>query len=92
LIEFDWDAENILHIALHNVTPDEVEYILTHPTVDFGYQEGYNEDRFAEAGATATGRILEIITTPRGLKTRVVTAYDADPGVVKAYYLSRRFL
>jgi uncharacterized DUF497 family protein len=92
LIHFDWDAENLAHIARHGVTAAEVEYVLTHPTVDRGYQEGYHEDRFAEAGCTAQGRILEIITTPRGSKTRVVTAYDADPSVVKAYYQMRRFL
>ncbi len=92
MIEFDWDAENILHIAQHNVTPDEVEYVLSHPTADFGYQEGYEEDRFAEAGATRTGRVLEVITNPRGHKTRVVTAYDADPRVKQAYYSYRRFL
>lgn len=24
---FDWDAANIEHIAMHNVTPDEVEEV-----------------------------------------------------------------
>jgi uncharacterized DUF497 family protein len=89
LIDFDWDAENILHIALHNVTPDEVEYVLTHPTVDLGYQDWHDEERFVEVGTTQAGRILLVATTSRGNKTRVATAYDPPPFVVKEYFRRR---
>jgi hypothetical protein len=32
LIELDWDAENLAHIARHDVTAVEAEYVLAHPT------------------------------------------------------------
>ena len=48
-----------------------------------------DEERFAEAGATAKGRILVVVTTWRGLKIRVVTAYDAPKEIEAAYLTSR---
>jgi uncharacterized DUF497 family protein len=89
LIEFEWDAENILHIARHNVTPDEVEYVLLHATLDTGFDQRDGEERYKEAGATATGRILEVVTTFRGSMVRTVTAYDASSFVIKEYYRTR---
>jgi uncharacterized DUF497 family protein len=89
LFDYDWDTENILHIAEHDLTPDDVEYVLDRPTVDFGYQDWHGEERFAEVGTMKNGRILMIFTTPRGYKTRVVTPYDAPAFVVKEY-LRRR--
>ena len=77
VLEFDWDDENRTHIAVHHVTTLEAEYVLEHETADLGYQDWHDEERFAEIGMTAAGRILVIITTWRGIKTRVVTAYDA---------------
>ena len=50
MLEFDWDDENLQHIARHGVVPEEVEYILNHPTVDLGYQNWHDEERFSEAG------------------------------------------
>ena len=85
MLEFDWDDENEKHIAVHGVTIAEAEYVLQNPTLDYGYQDWHNEDRFAEAGSTNSGRILMVITTWRGLKTRVVTAFDA-PGEVAGEY------
>jgi len=87
--EFDWDAENLAHIARHGVTAAEAEYVLTHPTVDFGLQDWHDEERFSEAGPTAEGRFLMVVTTMRDHKTRVVTAYDAPTFAVRAYLVSR---
>lgn len=89
MIHFDWDAENLAHIARHGVTAAEVEYVLTHPTVDLGFQDWHNEERFSEAGPTPMGRLLLVVTTMRGYKTRVVTAYEAPAFAIKAYLLSR---
>jgi uncharacterized DUF497 family protein len=89
LLSFDWDAENLAHIARHGVTAAEAEYVLNHPTVDLGFQDWHNERRFTEVGPTAEGRLLVVISTERGLKTRVVTAFDAPKHVVKEYFLNR---
>jgi uncharacterized DUF497 family protein len=89
LISFDWDAENLAHIARHGVTAAEAEYVLTHPTLDLEFQDDGIEQRFKEAGATATGRVLEVVTTWRGEMLRVVTAYDASSFVANEYYRKR---
>jgi uncharacterized DUF497 family protein len=81
LLEFDWDEENLQHIARHGVSAAEAEYVMRRLTVDLGFQDWHDEDRFSDAGATASGRILVVVTTPRGYKTRVVTAYDAPRDV-----------
>ena len=89
MIHFDWDTENLAHIALHGVTAAEAEFVLTHPTLDRGFEHRQGEERFKEAGATADGRVLEVVTTWRGMKLRVVTAYDASSFVAKEYYRTR---
>jgi uncharacterized DUF497 family protein len=89
LLEFDWDEENIDHIGEHHVSVAEVEHALNNPTLDYGYQDWHHEERYAEVGMTAHGRILMIITTWRGLKTRVVTAFDADEEEKEEYLKSR---
>ena len=89
LLTFDWDTDNIGHIARHDVTVAEVEYVLEHPTLDYGYQAWHEEERFAEVGSTAQGRVLMVITTWRGLDIRVVTAFDADRES-REEYLRRR--
>lgn len=89
MLEFDWDEENLNHIAKHHVTAAEAEYALDNPTLDIEYQVVNGEERYVEAGATAQGRVLEIVTTFRGLKTRVVTAYDADLHVIQEYHQTR---
>ena len=87
MLEFDWDDENLRHIARHGVTAAEVEYVLAHLTVDLGFQDWHeSEERFSDAGATVSGRILVVVTTERSFKTRVVTAYDA-PNEVREQYL-----
>jgi uncharacterized DUF497 family protein len=89
LLSFDWDGENIAHIARHRVTTAEAEYALEHPTLDYGFQDWHGEERFVEVGSTARGRILMIVTTWRGTTTRVVTAFDADNEVKQEYLNSR---
>jgi uncharacterized DUF497 family protein len=89
MLEFDWDEENLNHIAEHQVTSAEVEFALSNPTLEAGYQDWHEEERFAEIGATSAGRVLMIVTTWRGLKTRVVTAFDADVDFVEEYHRSR---
>jgi uncharacterized DUF497 family protein len=78
LLEFDWDEENLQHIERHRVTAAEAEYVLRYRTLDLGYQDWHGEERYAEVGATERWRILMVITTWRGHRIRVVTAYDAS--------------
>jgi uncharacterized DUF497 family protein len=89
LLDFEWDSENVGHIARHGVSVAEVEYVLEHPTLEREYQDWSGEERFVEVGATPRGRIVVVVTTWRGLKTRVVTAFDADAGLSEEYLRSR---
>ena len=46
--EFEWDYENLTHIARHGLTPEEVEYALLHPTLEIATTVENGEERFAE--------------------------------------------
>jgi uncharacterized DUF497 family protein len=58
LIEFEWDQDNVRHIAEHNVIPEEVAFVLDGFTLDVEYQDWHGEERFAEIGVTAQAGIL----------------------------------
>ena|ERR1022692_4967983 len=76
--QFDWDAHDVGHLALHQIEPAEAEQVVINRPLDLGSQLRNGEERFAQLGETDTGRILVVITT--GLlnsKIRVVTAYPA---------------
>lgn len=77
VIDFEWDEENREHIARHGLRVEDVEFALQHRTLDLGLQDWQEEERFSEVGMTASGRVIEVVTTWRGNKVRVVTAYDA---------------
>lgn len=57
-----WETWNVVHIARHKVTPDEVEEIChTDPVV----QEG-KKGRSLVFGPTKSGRILTVVLDPKG--------------------------
>jgi hypothetical protein len=86
---FDWDEANVNHIAGHQVTPEEVEELIENEPVDLDAQIRGDEERFTQVGETAAGRILIVVTTKRGEKTRVVTAYPAKERFRKIYAMNR---
>ena len=51
---FDWDKNNVDHIALHSVSPDEVEEIF----VDLPMFRKTKEDRYLGFGQILDGRYL----------------------------------
>jgi len=76
-MQFDWDDANRRHIAEHGVTTFEAEYVLLHDPLDLDVQVQESEVRIVQVGATASGRVLRVVTTLRSSLLRVVTAYDA---------------
>jgi uncharacterized DUF497 family protein len=74
---FDWDEENIRHIARHGISQQEAEYALTNNPTDAIEQDHDGEVRFWQLGFTETNRCLIVVTTWRAEKLRVVTAYPA---------------
>ncbi len=88
--DFEWDEDNLRHIAEHNVSPEEAEYVLLHHPVELEYQDWHgDEERFQEIGATASGRFLIVLSTMRGIRLRVVTAYDAPEYAIQEYLDNR---
>lgn len=84
-MEFDWDEANILHLARHDITPDEAMQVIENGTVfiDFEFVDG--EPRTTETGHTLSGRFLTLITTERETRTRVATGWDATKAQRIAY-------
>jgi uncharacterized DUF497 family protein len=86
---FDWDEDNIGHIALHQASAHEAEEAATYKPVAFGMVLRGGEQRFVQMGETYAGRVLRVVTTTRNGMTRVVTAHDVDLSKRKAYALKR---
>jgi uncharacterized DUF497 family protein len=55
---FDWDAANILHVAEHDVAPEEAEEVILGEPVDVGFDVVDGEERSSHVGETNDGRIL----------------------------------
>lgn len=72
---FDWDDANILHVAEHDVTPEEV--ILRDP-LDIGLELVNGEERSSHIGETSEGRVLWVVITFRGERMRVEPAFEPD--------------
>lgn len=83
---FDWDFENITHIARHGVTPEEVEESFTSSTLHIESAVEGRELRHSELGVTMQARILPFVWTERDGRVRIVTAYSPSAR------LKRKFL
>ncbi|MGB6687279.1 MAG: BrnT family toxin [Terracidiphilus sp.] len=83
---FDWDSENIGHIAKHNVAPEESEEVILGEPLDIGFDLVDDEERWSYIGETSDGRILWITITLRGKRMRVVTAFEPEKHW-KVFYL-----
>ncbi len=61
-----------------------------HAPVELKYQDWHgDEERFQDVGITASGRFLVVISTVRGIRLRVVTAYDAPKYAIEEYLDNR---
>jgi uncharacterized protein len=89
-LSFEWDGANLSHIAKHDVTQQEAEQVVLGEPLDTELQiaDGRDaEERLLQIGETAKGRILQLLTTWRDGKVRVISAWDA-PKQLKLYYLA----
>ena len=88
-IQFDWDEANIRHLARHGVLPQEAEQVILNDPVDLGMKMVPGEERYLNLGATERGRILLVVTTWRGHRVRVITAFEPIKRLVQFYYQER---
>jgi uncharacterized DUF497 family protein len=87
---FDWDEANLAHLARHDVTPQEAEEVVLGDPLDIELQTAESsggEERILHVGETRKGRILELVSTWRGGKARILSAWDA-PRQSKLDYLA----
>jgi len=82
---FDWDDANREHIGRHDVSVAEAEEALSGATLDLDRYTILGELRYEDVGATASGRILKLVTTDRAGLVRVITAFDASQGNKQDY-------
>lgn len=82
---FDWDDANRKHVAEHGVTPSEAEEVIANNPLDLEVQYRNGEERVLQIGETNALRILVVVTTWRGSRIRVVTAFPATPQLRKLY-------
>jgi uncharacterized DUF497 family protein len=85
LVGFEWDLHNIGHIALHGVTPLEVEQAAGRRHVIIAAAPKKNENRWKLFGSTAAGRYLVVVFTIRRDKMRTVTAYPMNRAERRIY-------
>jgi len=86
MLEFDWDEDNCNHIQEHGVSRIEGEQVVINEPFDLEFQTEMGEERIAQLGETNASRILIVVSTWRGAKIRVITAYDA-PKALKHLYI-----
>ncbi|MEX2264222.1 MAG: BrnT family toxin [Bryobacteraceae bacterium] len=80
-LNFDWDAGNTQHLALHGVSPAEAEEVIRNNPIQLAVQIRSGEERILCAGKTESGRALQIVYTVRRGRIRVVTGHTADKKV-----------
>jgi hypothetical protein len=79
-LSFDWDQGNLDHIAQHGISREEAEQSLLGDLLDIELQideATESEEGLLQIGETAGGRILQLLTTWRNNKVRVISAWDA---------------
>lgn len=84
-MNFEWDEANRSHLAEHNVTAEEAEQVVLNDPLDLEVQLRNGERRTIQVGETDPGRILVVVTTFRGQRLRVVTAFPANKKLRNLY-------
>ena len=85
LPEFDWDEDNISHLARHGIAPEEVEEVFANGEQVSEAQQEHGEIRWVCFGHTNKGRFLTVVVTERGGRLRLVTAYPMSRQQRKLY-------
>lgn len=82
---FEWDENNIGHIARHGVTPAEVEEVFANNPVVERTKDQRGEPRFFAYGRTIARRFLVVLFTLRNELIRPITAYPMNRTKRKLY-------
>ena len=88
-VSFDWDDQNISHLARHRIKPAEVEEFFRNDPVIRGHEVANDEDRWTAAGTINALRVLIVVFTVRGERIRPITGWNADRRTKKDYFSKR---
>ena len=81
-VVFEWDDDNIGHIARHHFTPDEIEEVFENP---HRIRRG-RQNRYLALGETLDGRLSFVVFRKRpGGTIRVITARDMNSSERRLY-------
>ncbi|HTE87007.1 MAG TPA: BrnT family toxin [Dehalococcoidia bacterium] len=89
-MDFDWDAANTGHIALHNITRAEAEEVAQDSGLLSGSWQIRNGKWRLDMIGRAGGRVLQVVITTRDPLVRVVTARAANCKERRMYRERRR--
>jgi hypothetical protein len=89
-VQFDWDEENIGHLARHGISPADAEQVLFNWQIDLDSYVRNGEERVVQVGETDQGRVLVVISTIRNEMTRVVTAWPANERIRRYFATQKR--
>jgi uncharacterized DUF497 family protein len=87
---FNWDKRNIGHLFLRQIPPAEVEQVILNRPFDLDSYLRNGEERTVQIGETDAGRILIVVSTMRGKKIRVVTAWPAKERLRRYFQTQKR--
>ena len=82
---FEWDVHNIGHIALHDVSPAEVEQTVRRSHIIIPAAPKGGEERWKLFGCTGSRRYLVVVFTIRRKRFRTVTAYTMNQAERRVY-------
>jgi uncharacterized DUF497 family protein len=88
--QFDWNVDNIRHLARHDILPAEAEQVLKNRPRDLEFELRNGEDRMTQVGDTDAGRILIVVSTMEDRKVRVVTAWPAKERLRRYFQTQKR--
>lgn len=89
-MEFEWDDENIRHLAVREIKPEDAEQVIWNRPCDLETSLRNGEERVAQVGETDEERILIVISTMRDSKVRVVTAWPAKERIRRYFQTQKR--
>ena len=90
-LSFDWDKDNLQHIARHGITPDEIEQVFGNEPKDIDFDVIGGEERWTSIGHTNLLRVLIVIWSMRDASVRPITAFEASKIVRIEYIRSKGF-
>jgi uncharacterized protein len=85
--QFEWDEQNIGHLAEHEIAPAEAEQVIQNRPIDLSTELRNGEERVVQVGETDEGRTLIVVSATRDSKIRVVTGWPANKSY-RRYFLS----